>query len=88
MKTEKEYNQSISLNIKEKAIQERLFQARWSFILALVCLGISFSLALWLLLSNQVSEAIIISISGLASSVGCLKFAKETNDRLDKIISD
>lgn len=40
----------------------------------------------WLLLSEKVSSGTITSAFGLVSSVGCLKFAKDANDRLDKIL--
>jgi hypothetical protein len=70
--------------------QERLRQARQSFNLALTMTVISFFVSLVggiLLISGKVSEGAITSASGLASSIQFLKFANETNDRLDKILS-
>ena len=41
-----------------------------------------------LLLSDKVSSGTITSAVGLVSSVGCLKLAKDANDRLDKILAE
>ena len=80
-------NSSIEWNIA----QERLRQARLSFNLALSATAISFSISLiggGLLLSNKISSGTITSAMGLVSSAGCLKFARDTNDRLDGVIDD
>lgn len=69
--------------------QERLRQARYSFNLALSATAVSFFISFvgaLLLLSGKVPEGTITSAGGLVSSVQCLKFAKEFNDRLDKIL--
>ena len=71
--------------------QERLHQARLSFNLALTATAISFSISLiggGLLLSNKIPSGSITSAVGLVSSAGCLKFAKDANDRLDKILDE
>ncbi len=76
-------------NIEWIIAQERLRQARLSFNLALTATALSFSVSLlggWLLLSEKVSSGTITSAVGLVSSLGCLKFAKDANDRLDKIL--
>ncbi|MEL7420571.1 MAG: hypothetical protein AAGK10_18665 [Cyanobacteria bacterium J06555_3] len=41
-----------------------------------------------LLLSNKIPSGTITSAVGLVSSAGCLKFAKDANDRLDKILDE
>lgn len=71
--------------------QERLRQARHSFNLALFSTTVSFCISVvgaGLLLSGKVPEGTITSAGGLASSVRCLKFAKDANDRLDKIVAE
>ncbi|MGK7951498.1 MAG: hypothetical protein AB4368_22615 [Xenococcaceae cyanobacterium] len=74
---------------KEKIAQERLRQAILSFNLALTATAISFSISLIggaLLLSGKIPSGTITSAAGLVSSAGCLKLAKDANDRLDKIL--
>lgn len=69
--------------------QERLRQAHHSFNLALIATSVSFCISLvgaGLLLSGKVPEGTVTSAGGLASSVQCLQFAKDANDRLDKIL--
>lgn len=76
---------TIELNI----VQERLRQARHSFNLALFATTVSFCIGIigvGLLLSGKVSEGTVTSAGGLASSLRCLQFAKDANDRLDKIL--
>lgn len=71
--------------------QERLRQARYSFNLALVATTASFLVSLTgagLLLSNQITEGSVIAAGGLVSSVHCIQLAKDTNDRLDKILPE
>ncbi len=85
-------NQSISnANVEWIVMQERLRQAHLSFNLALIATGICFFITLiggGLLLLDKVSSGTITSAVGLVSSVGCLKLAKDTNDRLDKILAE
>jgi len=72
-------------------LHERLRQARLSFNLALTATATSFLVSLvgaGLLLSGKVPEGTITSAGGLATSVRCLKFAKDVNDRLDNLIEE
>ncbi len=68
---------------------ERLRQAHHSFNLALIATALSFGIGLvgaGLLLSGKVLEGTVTAVGGLASSVQCIQFAKDANDRLDKIL--
>jgi hypothetical protein len=71
--------------------QERLRQARYSFNMALVssavCAGISFMGAA-MLLFGKVAEGTVVASSGVLSSAGCIRLAKDANDRLDKIMNE
>ena len=78
-------------SIEESIAQEYLRQASLSFNLALTATAISFFISLiggGLLLSGKITSGTITSAIGLVSSTECVKFAKETNDRLDKIIDE
>lgn len=69
--------------------QERLRQARYSFNLALVATALSACISLigaGLLLSGKVPEGTFTAVGGMATSVRCIRFAKEANDRLDKTL--
>ena len=69
--------------------KERLRQAHHSFNLALIATSVSFFISLvgaGLLLSGKVPEGTVTSAGGLVSCVQCLQFAKDANDRLDKIL--
>ena len=85
-------NQSVpnsNSTIEWSIAQERLRQARLSFNLALTATAICFSISVLgggLLLSGKVPSGTITSAMGLVSSMGCFKFAKNANDRLDKIL--
>ena len=77
------------LTIELSIAQERLRQAHHSFNLALIATTMSFCISLvgaGLLLSGKVPEGTIAAAGGLASSVRCIQLAKDTNDRLDKIL--
>ena len=77
--------------IKDQIAQERLRQAILSFNLAFTATAISFFITLiggGLLLSGKATSGTITSAVGVVSSAGCLKFAKDANDRLDKILED
>lgn len=71
--------------------QERLRQARWSFNVALsmtvACAVISL-IGVVLLLSGNATEGTVAAAVGFASSVRCLQLAKDSNDRLDKIVAE
>ncbi len=71
--------------------QERLRQARYSFNLALVATALSAGISLigyGLLLSGKVPEGAVTATGGMAASVRCIQLAKDTNDRLDRILAE
>jgi hypothetical protein len=77
--------------IELRIAQERLRQAHLSFNLAFIATAISACVSLvgaGLLLSGQVPEGTVTTAGGLASSVCCVRLAKDTNDRLDKILAE
>jgi hypothetical protein len=70
---------------------ERLCQARNSFNLALFATAASVCISLIgsaLLLSGKVSEGAVTATLGMAASVRCIELAKDSNDRLDKILAE
>jgi CHASE2 domain-containing sensor protein len=74
--------------IEASIVQERIRQARYSFNLALITTGVSACIGLagaGLLLSGKLSEGTVTAAGGVASSAYCIRFAKDSNDRLDKI---
>lgn len=79
----------VQLNLKIG--QERLRQARYSFNTALassaVCIAVSFVGAAMLLL-GKAPEGAAVASSGMLSSAGCVRLAKDANDRLDKLAND
>jgi hypothetical protein len=84
-------NSNSNSSIEWFIAQERLRQAHLSFNLALTATAISFSISLiggGLLLSGKIPSGTITSAMGLVSSAGCLKFAKDANDRLDRVLDD
>lgn len=82
------------LVIKQSIIriaEERLRQAYFSFNLAFLMTAASTIIGfvgVGLLLSGQAPEGTITAIGGLASSVRCIQLAKDSNDRLDKILME
>ncbi len=71
--------------------QERLRQARYSFNLALIATALSACISLvgaGILLSGKVPEGTVTAAGGMAASVRCIQFAKDTNDRLDKVLAE
>lgn len=79
-------NQSVDV-----VLQERVRQAKYSFNLALIATAISACVSLagaGLLLSGKLSEGTVTAASGLASSACCIRFAKDSNDRMDKILKE
>ena len=77
--------------IASRIIQERLRQARLSFNFAFATAAVYFCISLigaGLLLYNKVPSGAITSAIALVSSVRYFKFAKEANDRLDKILNE
>lgn len=72
-------------------VKERLRQSRYSFNAALAATVLSTCISLLgaaLLLSGKVTEGAVTTSSGMAVSVGCLKLAKDANDRLDRITKE
>jgi len=72
-------------------VKERLRQSRYSFNAALAATVLSTCISLLgaaLLLSGKVPEGAVTTSSGMAVSVGCLKLAKDANDRLDSITKE
>jgi hypothetical protein len=83
--------QSTYTSIEVSIAQERLRQARYSFNLALVATALSAFISLvgaGLLLSGKVPEGTVTAAGGMAASVRCIQLAKDTNDRLDKILPE
>lgn len=77
--------EAIELSIIRIA-EERLRQARCSFDLALVMTATSAIIGfvgVGLLWSGQAPGGTITAVGGLASSIHCLRLAKDTNNRLD-----
>ncbi|WP_225896479.1 TRADD-N-associated membrane domain-containing protein [Amazonocrinis nigriterrae] len=77
--------------MKLTIVQERLRQARRSFNLALIATALSACIGLvgaGLLLSGKVTEGTVTAAGGMAASVQCVQLAKDTNDRLDKILDE
>ncbi|MCC5640290.1 hypothetical protein LC593_31545 [Nostoc sp. CHAB 5844] len=75
----------------QEIIKERIRQARYSFNLALTATGMSACISLvgaGLLLSGRVPEGTVTAAGGMAASARCTRLAKDTNDRLDKILSE
>lgn len=71
--------------------QERLRQARCSFNLALIATALSACISLvggGLMLSGKVPEGSVTAAGGMAASVRCIQLAKDSNDRLDKILPE
>ncbi|BAZ30334.1 hypothetical protein NIES4074_27900 [Cylindrospermum sp. NIES-4074] len=77
--------------IKVSIAKERLRQAHQSFNLAwfttLLCSMVTVVGALLLLFGN-VTGGSVTAATGAVSSICCLKFAKDANDRLDKITKE
>jgi len=77
--------------IEHVIVKERLRQANFSFNLALVATAVSAFVGLigaGVLLSGKFSEGSVTAAGGLASSACCIRFAKDANDRLDKIAQE
>jgi hypothetical protein len=72
-------------------IQERIRQASLSFNLSLFATAASTVVSLTgagLLLSGNLPEGAIAAASGAGSTVYCIKLAKDSNDRLDRIFAE
>jgi hypothetical protein len=77
--------------IKQRITEERLFQASISFKLASLATAAFASVSLvgaGLLLSGNLSEGALTAASGAVPTVYCIKLAKDSNDRLDRIFEE
>ena len=77
--------------VEVEIIKERIRQARCSFNLALIATGISACIGVLgagLLLSGKLPEGTVTAAGGVASSACCIRFAKDANDRLDKLAKE
>ncbi len=84
-------SQSRTLGLLEERIgQERLRQARCSFNIALIAsaafTAIGFVGAAMLLL-GRIPEGALVASTSVLSSAGCIRLAKDANDRLDRIMN-
>jgi hypothetical protein len=79
------------VQLKMKIGQERVRQACYGFNIALgssaAFTAISF-LGAAMLLFGKVPEGAAVASSGMLSSAGCVRLAKDANDRLDKIMNE
>ncbi len=77
--------------IELEIARERLRQARHSFNTALTS-SITFTgfslMGAVLLIGGTVTEGAAISSVSMISSVGCIRLAKDANDRLDKLLDE
>jgi hypothetical protein len=77
--------------MKQRIAEERLFQANISFRLASIATAAFASVSLvgaGLLLSGYLSEGTLAAASGAVPTVYCVKLAKDSNDRLDRIFEE
>jgi hypothetical protein len=77
--------------IERDIVQERIRQARNTSNLALISTAIATGISLLgsaLLLAGRVPEGSVTTTGGLATSIHCLRLAKDANDRLDKLFTD
>ena len=78
-------------SVEAVVLQERVRQAKYSFNLALIATAVSACVGLagaGLLLSGKLPEGAVAAAGGLVSSTCCIRFAKDANDRLDKILKE
>ena len=77
--------------IERDIAQERIRQARNTSNLALISTAIATGISLLgaaFLLMGRVPEGSVTTTGGLATSIHCLRLAKDANDRLDKLFAD
>lgn len=77
--------------IEQNIAQERIRQARNASNLALISTAIATCISLLgatLLLTGKVPEGVVTAAGGLASSLHCIRLAKDANDRLDKLLTE
>ncbi|HLP88972.1 MAG TPA: hypothetical protein VK184_10330 [Nostocaceae cyanobacterium] len=74
--------------IQYNIAMERLRQARYSFNLSLFAAAVSVLVSLLgagLMLRGSLPQGTITTAVGMVASAGCVKLAKDANDRLDQI---
>ena len=79
------------LAMEAEIAQERIRQARYSFNLALAMTAVCAAIGLTgagLLVAGKVPEGMIATTGGMSPVILCVKFAREANDRLDKIVKE
>jgi hypothetical protein len=77
--------------IEQDIAQERIRQARNASNLALISTAIATGISLLgatLLLIGKVPEGTVTTAGGLATSIHCIRLAKDANDRLDKLLTE
>jgi hypothetical protein len=77
--------------IEIAVIQERLRQARYSFNIALIsstAFAVISLLGTAIVLLKVEAAGAVVASTGMAGCVGCMRLAKDANDRLDKIIDE
>ena len=77
--------------IEQNIAQERIRQARNASNLALISTAIATGISLLgaaLLLTGKVPEGTVTTAGGLASSIHSIRLAKDSNDRLDKLLAE
>jgi CHASE2 domain-containing sensor protein len=78
-------------DIETSIARERLRQARHSFNAALAATAVSACIGLigaGLLLLGKVSEGTVTALGSAVSCAGCIRLAKDANDRLDNIAQE
>jgi hypothetical protein len=78
-------------SIEVAIIQERIRQARYSFNTALIssaAFAIISLLGTAIVLLGAGKEGAAVASTGMVGSVGCMRLAKDANDRLDKIMDE
>jgi hypothetical protein len=72
-------------------VRERLRQARYSFNTALISSTAFAAISLLgtaiVILKVEPAGAVVAS-TGMAGSIGCMRLAKDANDRLDKVMDE
>ena len=85
------FHPTVEVEVEVEIAQERIRQARYSFNLALamtaVC-AIPCLTGAGLLVAGKVPEGMIATTGGMSPVILCVKFAREANDRLDKIFKE
>jgi hypothetical protein len=78
-------------NIEDKIAHERIRQARNASNLALIATAVSTAISLFGaidFLADKGTQGAVTTAGGLAASLQCIRFAKDSNDRLDKLLAE